>query len=230
MLKLYKFRSLGDRESVERARTILETGEFWCSPLWEQNDPMEGVYTFDPSNQGNMVDVFAQKNRYKICSFSGPSALQDPTIWGYYANGFKGLAIEIEIPSDAVKKVAYRNGPQHWLNREAQSLDDDIARVITTKLIRWSRENEYRFLSDAPAGPQKIGRITGVYFGAPYGNVVNTDQIATNSPRLREYLDGRDALVKFSAQLGYSCFYSRIDKSDDTWTVRHENIEPPSIT
>jgi|GEM_PF-5983772 hypothetical protein len=45
-MKLYKFRPLGSCLDLERAQEILAQGKFWCSPFWELNDPMEGVYRY----------------------------------------------------------------------------------------------------------------------------------------------------------------------------------------
>ena len=111
-LKLVKFRSLANQKDLDRAINIITTGKFWCTKLWNMNDPMEGVYS--TSNRDIIPKMFTEKNKYVICSFSDNSddnipkkPIQNPLLWGYYANGFKGIAIEIEEDESNVKKVDY---------------------------------------------------------------------------------------------------------------------------
>lgn len=100
-MKLYKFRPLANQTDFDRAKAILETGCFWCSKFFDLNDPMEGVYK-------GIKNYFAEKDRYKICSFSGKKAFRDPVMWAYYANGFKGMAIETAICNETkVKAMEY---------------------------------------------------------------------------------------------------------------------------
>ena len=44
-MKLYKFRPLGSCLDLERAGDSCP-GQILCSPFWELNDPMEGVYRY----------------------------------------------------------------------------------------------------------------------------------------------------------------------------------------
>jgi len=151
-VKLYKFRSLGDQLSVDRAEQILKTGEFYCSKLWNQNDPMEGVYSYLQSDESQAATrhVFTQKNRFGICSFSGARALPNPTIWGYYANGLKGVAFEVEVslPSNSIEMVKYLDRPVEWEDHSPDSsIEDRVKSIITSKLKAWENEHEYRFLT-----------------------------------------------------------------------------------
>ena len=43
-MKLYKFRPLANCDDLKRIKQIVEEKKFWCSRLWDLNDPMEGVY------------------------------------------------------------------------------------------------------------------------------------------------------------------------------------------
>ena len=105
MIKLYKFRSLRTCEDLQRLKEILDTGKFWCSKFSEMNDAMEGVYY--ATHENIIEQIYNEKNRYKICSFSGKLAFENPCMWGYYAGGFQGVAIEIEIDSSGIYKVDY---------------------------------------------------------------------------------------------------------------------------
>lgn len=60
------------------------------------NDPMEGVY-LAPLDESKISKMFEEKDGFVICSFSSEEALDNPLSWGHYANGFKGIAIGIEV-------------------------------------------------------------------------------------------------------------------------------------
>ena len=216
-LKLYKFRSLGDCISAMRTKEIIDTGKFWCSPLWEQNDSMEGVYSYWKTTEG----IFSEKNNYRICSFSGRRALKDPKMWGYYANGFKGLAIEIEVelPSSELFPISYCD----TLTIANDSSPDTVKKIITSKLKHWKSEKEYRFIRKGKSGYAEIGTITGVYFGDPYRCVKNIDQIVENSPKIQKYLNIRDELIRTAVTKEYPCFDVSIRKLKDNWRVTCES-------
>lgn len=213
VIKVYKFRSLGD-DTVTWTKRIIETGEFWCSHLWEQNDSMEGVYSYWQNHEisNSSIDIFDQKNSYRICSFSGKAALKDPRMWGYYANGFKGLAIEIEILSDEIKKVDYQNSLL-W----ADTNSPNIKKIITTKLKWWKHECEYRYLKTGRNRYEKIGSITGIYFGDPHGSLQNRNQIIANSPKLQDYIRNKEDLIKQARLQEYPCLSASFVKKKEKW-------------
>ena len=179
-MKLYKFRPLADVEDFQRAKSIIETGCFWCSRFSELNDPMEGVFY---ALNKNIDDIYNEKNRYIICSFSSKKAFENPCMWGYYANGFKGIAIEIEVNKDEVKKISYTNE----IGTTDNSGSDAIEKILTTKLASWERETEYRFLKKDEKNEHPIGKITAVYFGEPYGNTNNKQTIYKANTKLQCY-------------------------------------------
>ena len=102
-MKLYKFRPLANDRDRDYLKEILETRKFHCSKFQDLNDPMEGIYY--AADRANIIDlIFKAKARYKICSFSNEEAFSKPIMWGYYANGFRGVAVEIEVSEKEVKK------------------------------------------------------------------------------------------------------------------------------
>lgn len=210
MLKLYKFRSLADCRSFDRARQIVETGEFWCSQFWDLNDPMEGVYLGSADHR--VRETLEFKANRAICSFSGQRAFPLPLMWGYYASGFKGLAIEITAEAGAdIHPVQY---VPTLPSRECQIGNERIAtfvdRVLTTKLTPWEHEDEYRFIcqSDQPCS-RKIGNITGVYFGRPYRDIENAVDVRRLSNRLDDY----------------ECFVERLKRVADTREVSYFDVK-----
>lgn len=202
LMKLYKFRPLGDDLSFCRAKEILRTGEFWCSRFWELNDPMEGVYSFSAADRVNAGDVFSEKARYVICSFSGEEAFSNPAIWGYYANAFKGVAIEIEIeieievPDNGITKMNYVKDVDHRREmEESLTAADPVKKILTTKLDRWKHEKEFRFLcKTGEPGPKLIGEIKAVHFGDPYRKIENQNIILDRSQGLRTFRTQRSTL------------------------------------
>lgn len=182
-MKLFRFRPIANPDDYCRAAEILKTGKFWCSRFFELKDPMEGVFSTDTKEK--IHKAYETKSRYRICSFSHEKAFGCPTMWGYYANGFKGIAIEIEVGKQDVYKIKYK--------KDISKLEDSsIEEILTNKLNCWEHEKEYRFLkifdiSNNEGILHKIGEITKVYFGDPFGNAANKDEILRDSRNLQEY-------------------------------------------
>ncbi len=205
-MKLYKFRPLGSCQDLDRAKQILATGQFWCSRFWELNDPMEGVYQFSDNqlNDEYIRRLFKGKSAYSICSFSGKEAFEDPLLWGYYANGFKGIAIEVEVEENAqdIHRVEYcDNVPRVFGDKQTT---DVAMRILKTKLRNWKHENEYRFLSDGSYGSHKIGSIRAVYFGNPYGTIYNAKDIQ-DLHHVSKYLCRAGTLIQLARSRGIAC-------------------------
>jgi hypothetical protein len=208
-MKLYKFRPLAKEEDFQRAKSIIETGRFWCSRFSELNDPMEGVFC---TKDHEIIDeVYKQKNLYKICSFSAEAAFKHPCMWGYYANGFKGIAIEIEVDDGEVKKIGYKNDR----DTTNDSKPDAIEAILTTKLTSWKYEAEYRFLKESKENEHSIGKITAVYFGEPYGDFGNKQTIYKANTKLQCYQCLSRKLIKIvqdhKQEHKIKCFSVRIE-------------------
>ena len=182
-MKLYKFRSLANEGDFNRAKSILETGCFWCENFFNLNDPVEGVFYLEQRNKDKLGSIFEAKEEYKICSFGCKKAFKNPIMWGYYANGFRGIAIEIEIEKNEVKKINYvPNIPslEDLMKKHSNDCDDNdkiTKEIISTKLKPWEHEAEWRFLKKSENNLHKIGEITAVYFGNPRGNISNINDV-----------------------------------------------------
>lgn len=201
-MKLYKLRGLGTCEDVRRAKEILETGNFWFARFYELNDPMEGVFKVAEEEGPDelVAQLFAEKSQYGICSFSRQEGFEMPEMWGYYANGFKGMAVEVEVPEGLdLRKVQYDDNlliPRH---------PKDIAEILpllSTKSTAWDREHEYRVLRKFGLGEQHAGKILAVHFGDPYGGLVNSTEILKANRSLQEYLLVRDCLKAVAKRRG----------------------------
>lgn len=199
-MKLYKFRSLGTETDLERLKTIIETGHFWCSRFFDLNDPMEGVFSALGLPEKLIDKIFDGKKRYKICSFSGKNGLKNPTLWGYYANGFKGVAIEVEVKvNERIKPVRYISSIH---SEDYRTNTRDVKEILTRKLKSWEHEDEFRFLVDSGNNLHYIGKITKVYFGNPYGDLINTTDVLENSEKLRKYNELKDKLKEICQDKG----------------------------
>ena len=198
-MKLYKFRSIYDEESLRRVMDIIETGHFWCAKFWQMNDPLEGVF------EGNIIsnNILSKKNDYSICSLSGDIGFKNPAMWGYYANGFKGVAIEIEIDCSKVTKVEYTS--------KMKSIDDEadfkkkITTILSTKRKAWKHEGEYRFLVKGNNGLYSIGKITKVYIGQPYRYLGNSEEIHKQCPSFEQYDKRIERLREIAVQRNIDC-------------------------
>ncbi|MDN5048577.1 hypothetical protein [Aliarcobacter butzleri] len=185
-MKLYKFRQLTSSKDLERIIEILKTNQFHCAKFFEMNDPMEGVYI--SRDLSKVKKIFDEKNMRRICSFSSEKGFKNNAMWGYYTNGFKGVSIEIEVEENKVKEVLYKSRIPKTSNVEI---------ILTTKLKDWKHEAEYRFITENNENKCKVGEITKVYFGSPYENLINTDDIIPKSEQILNYNKYREKLEIF---------------------------------
>lgn len=185
-MKLYKFRQLTSCKDLERIIEILETNKFHCAKFFEMNDPMEGVYI--ATDKSKINKIFSDKNKKRICSFSSKEGFENFAMWGYFANGFKGIVIEIEVDESIVKKVKYEDEVPE---------KENVEEILTTKLKYWQHEAEYRFITEDNEDKCGIGKITKIYFGSPYENLTNSDKIIQESKQILEYKKYKEKLNKF---------------------------------
>ncbi len=189
-MKIYKFRAL-NKKNYAKVKDIINKG-FYCSKFSELNDPMEGVFEFAETEK-SANSLFDEKQEYKICCFSGINGLKNPLLWGYYANGFRGIAIEVEIYPENLKKI-------HQVSYKSKCIciDETLTTVdiLTRKSIIWKHEDEFRFIAKLGLGVNhyKVGEITKVYFGNPYENVVNRNDLYEKSDSLKEYEEQKEEL------------------------------------
>lgn len=234
-MKLYKFRPLGDERDLERAKDILNTGKFWCSRFYELNDPMEGVFI----TKGFSGELFNQKNGRVICSFSAKRTFKNPAMWGYYANAFKGIAIEIEVENSEiingqagdceiddgkVYKIVYTSEIQ---SINGQSTDNKMMAILKSKFNQWKHEAEYRFIKKSVDSEHKVGEITAVYFGNPY-NVINRSQICENSKTLQCYDRLKKQLMCYVENPSIKCF--DIGINDNGKVIKGNQIKYDSLS
>jgi hypothetical protein len=184
-MKLYKFRPLADCKDYKRIKEIIEEG-FYCCDFLNFNDMNEGVFSINIEN----IDIgLLDKQKYKICSFSGKNALNSQLMWGHYANAGMGVAIEIEVNDcKDIKEVTYNNSYEKL---------NSIEQILTHKSKEWEYENEFRYLTKNDCERKKIGNITKIYFGTPYKKLLNYHKIEKSHTKLKEYLKCKQELKKY---------------------------------
>ncbi|MCK5599603.1 hypothetical protein KAI78_08260 [bacterium] len=190
-VKLYKFRGLVEKEEFSRAEEIIKTGKLYCAPFTELNDPMEGVYKF--KYKRNIIkDIYNEKQSYRICCLSGEKALLKIPMWGYYANGFKGVAIEFEVKEKhhLPTKVNYK---KKLIEFKDQCVKDFVQSVLTMKFLDWEHEEEYRFLFK-DSDNKENGSITGIYFSKIESIFYNSHEI-NQSNNMNKYVINKKALI-----------------------------------
>ena len=187
MIKLYKFRPLETDNDYYRLKSILETGHFWCSNFNEQNDPMEWVFLSSGDSE-SIKQVFSEKMKYKICSFSGTVGFKNPAMWCYYANSFKWVAIEIEVDESNVDKIIYTDEiTENWDARE----------ILKRKSKARKQEDEFRYFRESDKNLHKIGNITAIYFWDPYHKISNRRDVTESNKNIKKYEELRSKIIKW---------------------------------
>lgn len=149
----YKFRSPA---AIEFALDIVLNERLHCADWRELNDPVEGIfaYSYGPGEEesaSRLVRAIGKsKSVYRVCSLS--RSFQSHLLWAHYADGFHGLAIEVELPDNDpdVRPVRYR-GVFDMLNIAEVSVPDHTARrILFSKYDEWEYEDEIRILHTEP--------------------------------------------------------------------------------
>jgi len=245
---IYKFIPLKNCEDCCRLKDVINTGRFKCSSFQELNDPMEGVFSILMESDNKkyakeikkiMGKVYSEKMKFKISCFVGDKkekrGFSNPAMWGHYANGFKGVAIEVEIKGNDYKKyfraINYNNSDFILNNtkeiRETEIDDALIEKILRHKKMAWEYEDEIRLLVNKEDNKDEIltnksdiyfaniGDITAIYFGDPYGNIGNqSDVLEEGSLRKTEkfsaYKAHKGEIIECAKQKKIKCFNVKI--------------------
>ena len=148
-MRAYKFRSA---KSLKFALDIIQEKRLFCADWRSLNDPMEGIFAYSTHGKDTKAERLVKgigeaKSRYKVCSLAAD--FQSHLMWAHYADGFSGLAIEVDLPDDdpRVRSVEYR-GVFAFLNMDQVVDEDDAARrILFSKYQEWSYEKEIRIIT-----------------------------------------------------------------------------------
>jgi hypothetical protein len=149
----YKFRG---PEQIEFALDMLFKNRLYCADWSSLNDPMEGAFVHGKHQSDKtdysriLTEIEDHKSELRVCSLS--TTFDCHLLWGHYANGFRGLAIEVDLPDDAPEVVQVQYGDVFGYVRLSEDIRPEIeARaVLSSKYVDWSYEQEVRILQTAP--------------------------------------------------------------------------------
>lgn len=160
---LYKYKSLGREEDIERVIDIITNSRIYASTREQLNDPMEGVGvlpTMQPRCAGMSIPLSVDKvpDRFmedvdsaRILSLT--ESATSPQMWAYYGDGYKGVCLQFDtLFPFAVYPVHYTTQSYGVDGVRVDGKDGSgvtLARLLN-KHIDWSHEREWRavFLGD----------------------------------------------------------------------------------
>jgi hypothetical protein len=174
--KLYKYRSLNN---IEFVLDILSNERFYCPRVDELNDPFEGVYMSSPPRGipgtklyhlsenirprlARINDPFDKGTSRRICSLSANP--NDVRMWSHYADGHKGILIEVELDENdenlhRIEYVQHLKATSHTILTPL-----NLMNILTRKSYHWESEQEYRVIHEAEYFNVK-GKISSVWLG-----------------------------------------------------------------
>ena len=128
-MKAYKFRNADQASFIF---DILLNNRLFCSDVKMLNDAVEGVaaYTSHNNAKDSIQQIEIAKSQYRICSLS--ETYDCHLLWAHYANGFSGVAIELELPEDnkMIRKLNYDRGVFAGVNLSTPQNNDERAKNI----------------------------------------------------------------------------------------------------
>lgn len=180
---LYKFRS---PEKLEFTLDIILNQRLYCADWNDLNDPMEGIFEYRTLGDQKRLDQLSmireRKLRYRVCSLS--KSWRNPLLWAHYADGFKGVAVELDLDSvslsdggdvrlhpSEVLDIEYRSTFQFADTERHQDAFTLAQRILSSKHECWSYEDEARVLSES-CRYDVTGKIRRVILGTRTSDTV----------------------------------------------------------
>ena len=141
---------------MEYTLDILINSRLYLAKWKDLNDAMEGVFWSKSETIKNTIEDGKADKR--VCSFS--KTCEELLLWGYYASGFKGLAIEFEIDKGAMKEVRYQDDLKKIIT-EVENAQDVATKMLTRKLTSWQHEREFRIVTPVNKLGEEYYSLTG---------------------------------------------------------------------
>ena len=200
-MEAFKFRTL--RDSV-RVLGMIRPNDLWCADWKNPNDPMEGFYFCEPGGAQSDAQLIisairrGKRGRY-VCSLS--ARFDIATQWAYYADEFRGLALEYDLSelrmSDevTVDHVSYEPLEASFDIYQDSDPERLAELVLLTKIVEWQHEQEIRIISRREGRLRIPGGVRSVTLGhgmAPdVREVISSYCDPRNVPVYQLVLDGR---------------------------------------
>lgn len=174
-MKLYKYRSLANLWHV---LDVIVNQRLYCAHWSELNDPLEGRYEIYLGERSDRLEsimasrIDKAKDTYRVASLSA-----DPTnflMWSHYADGHKGIVIEVEVPDDHEDLMQVIYTPFSSVFTDKLQTKEDMRHLFNGKGEEWGYEQEYRIVIEGRffALPQPVRRLL-------LGPLVSEDQATT---------------------------------------------------
>jgi hypothetical protein len=162
---VFRFRSLGSDEARDIAFDIIQNKRLYLADWQQMNDPAEGFFYL--SHSKNADTIINEKLKFSVCSFS--RYYTNALLWSYYADGFKGICVAIEIPDQELHTVRYLRRSPEYSEYDTRAPSELALDALTSKLDYWKHEAELRLLckdSDLLDQKYRKSRIAAVFYGS----------------------------------------------------------------
>lgn len=129
---------------------------------------MEGMFQYSKETRREYLDqIIEGKRNLRICSFG--SEFHNVLMWAHYADGFKGICIEVELtewPGYEIAPVDYDDYDLVFENHHGEYAHFWATMILKKKNKAWKYENEIRVLTNNEFVTQPVVEIRSVLFGA----------------------------------------------------------------
>ena len=140
-MKLYKYKSL---QNLWHILDIAINKRLYCAHWTELNDPLEGRYEAFFNDRSALGKIERAKNSFRIASLS--ASPDNFLLWSHYADGHKGVAIELDLPDKHPNIVEVIYSPFASVFNEEPKKGEDMRHIFNGKSEEWSYEQEYRVI------------------------------------------------------------------------------------
>lgn len=189
---LYRYRSFAPSpldvkpdDRFEREVAAIAKGYVFCSNYTSMNDPMEGYYRaeFSEDVRAQTVELLLNgKLRRGLACFSETN--ENDLLWTHYAGNWSGICIEYEysalsesvaqVESASLFPIVYSSELISIGDESLHNKTDAIERILRRKKDCWSYEQEWRLISNI--GRHKIipETVTKIFMGS---EISGTDKL-----------------------------------------------------
>lgn len=236
-MRVYKYRAI-NKDNIDS----LLNHYFWAPTKDTLNDPCEGYYTAKAYDQfikiakkiNSSIDSNELDNQFKLIHeyiikggiFSLSKSSNIHSLWAHYADGHKGICIEYNLEELTAKNkhlyhfidVIYsKTSPD--ISAQDISNDQLLQKLIGTKHLDWSSEQEFRIICDIQGeNYYRSDAVKSIIFG------LYTSESDKN--RLMNLLCNRNIQFKqlVKSDCNYELYTKNIDNPFDSKNDIEENI------
>ena len=161
---VYKFKAISTAKQRKHVFDIIDNERCYLAKWQDLNDPLEGFFRYYENIFGEAIS--AHKERYKVCSFS--RYYSNSLLWSYYAEGFTGLCIAMEIEDRFLDPILYQSDIPEFEDFGHNSTSKNAKIALKTKLNYWRHESEIRAIvpsEELEEGNYLKCKVVAVLFG-----------------------------------------------------------------